>query len=82
MVLFAANTPEPTAANTPAPSAEPVEAIDSIVQENLLTNIEELKLVSLGSSISLYPEASTESKPVKLENDKTLRGVSELIVFG
>lgn len=81
VVVFTAETPQPAVEETMTPSPEPQVPQNSVARDNLLADREELKLVSFTGSISLYPDASAEGKPVKLVNQKTLRSVNELIVL-
>ncbi len=82
VVVFAADTPEPVGEVTPAPSATPVPAVRNPSEDQLFTDLDTLRLVSVNISISLYAEASAASEPTRLVNETTLRSVSELIVLG
>lgn len=81
VVAFSAGTPEPTPSPTPEPTPEPVDHMGQRVRDNLLTNLEQLKLVSFSSSIDLYEEASTKAESKALVNRTTDRSISDLIVL-
>jgi len=80
-VFVVAGTPEPTPSPTPEPTPEPVDHMGQRVRDNLMTNLETLKLVSFAGSIDLYTEASTQSESTTLVNRTTDRSVSDLIVL-
>jgi cell wall-associated NlpC family hydrolase len=80
-VFHVVGTPEPTPSPTPEPTPEPVDHLGQRVRDNLLTQIETLRLVSLAGSITLYSEATTESESITLVNRITDRSVSDLIVL-
>ncbi len=83
-------TPAPEATASPEASPSPVQesrtgafvAIDVArrIRENLVTDQSELRLISTGTAIFLYPEPTTKSTKIKLKNEKTLH-VSELIIL-
>ena len=85
VVVFSADTPAPadagSAAITPAPAVTAAPVLNSATLTNLLTDADTLRLVSFTGSISLYADASMQSDPVRLVNDKTLRSICELIVL-
>ena len=80
-VVMVASTPEPTPTPTPVPTPEPVDHLGQRVRDNLLTNMETLKLVSFAGSIDLYTEATTTSDSTALVNRTTDRAISDLIVL-
>lgn len=80
-VFEIAGTPEPTPTPTPEPTPEPVDHLGQRVRDNLLTDLETLKLVSFSSSIDLYAEATTQSESKVLVNRTTDRAISDLIVL-
>ena len=80
-VVMLAGTPEPTPSPTPAPTPEPVDHLGQRVRDNLMTDIETLKLVSFAGSIDLYTQADKSSDSTELVNRTTDRAISDLIVL-
>lgn len=80
-VVMIAATPEPTPTPTPEPTPEPVDHLGQRVRDNLMTDIETLKLVSFAGSIDLYTEADESSDSTTLVNRTTDRAISDLIVL-
>ena len=80
-VFIVAGTPEPTPSPTPEPTPEPVDHMGQRVRDNLMVDLETLKLVSFAGSIDLYTEASTHSESSVLVNRTTDRAISDLIVL-
>jgi len=80
-VVMLAGTPEPTPSATPEPTAEPVDHIGQRARDNMLMELDPLKLVAFTGSIALYPEPTTTSESVKLVNKVTDRTICELIVL-
>jgi len=80
-VVMLAGTPEPTPSPTPEPTPEPVDHLGQRVRDNLLTDIETLKLVSFAGSIELFPTADTSGESTELVNRTTDRSISDLIVL-
>lgn len=80
-VIAIAGTPEPTPSPTPEPTPEPVDHMGQRVRDNLLIDVETLRLVSFAGSIDLYTEATTQSDSEELVNRTTDRAISDLIVL-
>lgn len=80
-VVMLAGTPEPTASPTPEPTPEPVDHLGQRVRDNLMTDIETLRLVSFAGAIDLYTQADKSSDSTELVNRTTDRAISDLIVL-
>lgn len=80
-VITIAGTPEPTPTPTPEPTPEPVDHMGQRVRDNLLIDVNPLRLVSFAGSIDLYTDATTTSESEKLVNRTTDRSISDLIVL-
>ena len=80
-VIMAVGTPKPTPTPTPEPTPEPVEHMGQRVRDNLVMQLDTLKLVSFAGSIDLSVEASKSSDSKVLVNRTTDRAISDLIVL-